>query len=73
MTRQLKKKTDKIFSSDPNKGKEKNINVEMILTTDAQFQTFGVNEHTKLIYIFFFAGSVTRRIETMNTENEGLF
>ena len=25
----------------------------MILTTDAQLRTFGVNEHTKIIYVFF--------------------
>ena len=41
----------------------------MILTTDAQLWTFGVNELTKIIYVFF-AGSVTRRIETVNTENQ---
>ena len=65
----------KYFSSDPNfKGKEnKNSNFEMILTTDTQLRTIGVNEHTKIIYFFFFAESVTRRIQTVNTENQGLF
>ena len=43
----------------------------MILTTDAQ-RTFGT-EHTKIINVFVFEGSVTRRIETVNTENQGLF
>ena len=47
----------------------------MILMTDAQLRTFGVNEHTKIIIIIIiiFAGSVTRRIENVNTENQGLF
>ena len=43
----------KYVSSDPNKGKEKNSNFEMILTTDTQLRTIGLNEHTKNIYVFF--------------------
>ena len=73
----------KYFSSDQIQGKKKNV--EIIVTTDAQLRTFGVNEHTKIIlrfffvffycffFVFFFAESVTQRIETVNTENQGLF